>query len=187
MAKSSPIKVDPDTRKRGDDKKHPCPYCQRRFNRPSSLAIHINTHTGARPYECPKCGRLFSVNSNMRRHFRNHGSASDLPPSPPFQTTCSTSLPNHHYAFSTSQSPETTSHLYSYQSDSDFEDSSSASLYHQRGLDLEQSLARCRLRSSSTSEDNRQLQSIPRRSVSFNLLEPISTTLRPATYDVVRG
>lgn len=28
-------------------KKHVCPICQKRFNRPSSLRIHLNTHTGA--------------------------------------------------------------------------------------------------------------------------------------------
>lgn len=28
-------------------KKHICPTCLKRFNRPSSLRIHVNTHTGA--------------------------------------------------------------------------------------------------------------------------------------------
>ncbi|KAL0571495.1 hypothetical protein V5O48_010471 [Marasmius crinis-equi] len=31
----------------GDDKKHVCTTCHKRFNRPSSLRIHMNTHTGA--------------------------------------------------------------------------------------------------------------------------------------------
>ncbi|OCH93292.1 hypothetical protein OBBRIDRAFT_703254, partial [Obba rivulosa] len=55
-------------------KKHACPWCSKRFDRPSSLAIHINTHTGEKPYACafPGCGRKFNVNSNMRRHYRNH-------------------------------------------------------------------------------------------------------------------
>ncbi|KAF7304063.1 hypothetical protein MIND_00637800 [Mycena indigotica] len=55
-------------------RKHICPTCQKRFNRPSSLRIHINTHTGATPFRCPHpgCGRAFNVNSNMRRHLRNH-------------------------------------------------------------------------------------------------------------------
>ncbi|KAK7001708.1 hypothetical protein R3P38DRAFT_2450958, partial [Favolaschia claudopus] len=55
-------------------KKHVCPTCSKRFNRPSSLRIHINTHTGATPFRCPhpSCGRAFNVNSNMRRHYRNH-------------------------------------------------------------------------------------------------------------------
>ncbi|KAJ6460190.1 hypothetical protein C8R45DRAFT_842854 [Mycena sanguinolenta] len=58
-----------------EGKKHVCPNCSKRFNRPSSLRIHLNTHTGATPFRCPhpSCGRAFNVNSNMRRHFRNHG------------------------------------------------------------------------------------------------------------------
>ncbi|KIK97001.1 hypothetical protein PAXRUDRAFT_137231, partial [Paxillus rubicundulus Ve08.2h10] len=58
----------------GRGKKHQCPHCGKRFNRPSSMKIHVNTHTGAKPYHCPfpGCGREFNVNSNMRRHWRNH-------------------------------------------------------------------------------------------------------------------
>lgn len=37
----------------GDGKRHTCPHCKKRFNRPSSLKIHLNTHTGAkRTYLC---------------------------------------------------------------------------------------------------------------------------------------
>lgn len=39
----------------GRGKKHQCPQCSKRFNRPSSLRIHVNTHTGARR----KCLILF--------------------------------------------------------------------------------------------------------------------------------
>ncbi|KZV66066.1 hypothetical protein PENSPDRAFT_554400, partial [Peniophora sp. CONT] len=55
-------------------RRHECPHCHRRFNRPSSLGIHINTHTGERPFICPYagCGKRFNVNSNMRRHYRKH-------------------------------------------------------------------------------------------------------------------
>ncbi|KAF9003486.1 hypothetical protein BDZ89DRAFT_1146051 [Hymenopellis radicata] len=61
----------------GDERKHTCKLCAKKFNRPSSLRIHMNTHTGATPFRCPfpGCGRSFNVNSNMRRHFRNHRSA----------------------------------------------------------------------------------------------------------------
>ncbi|KAK7053590.1 hypothetical protein R3P38DRAFT_3305096 [Favolaschia claudopus] len=57
-----------------EGKRHACPTCGKRFNRPSSLRIHVNTHTGAMPFRCPhpSCGRAFNVNSNMRRHYRNH-------------------------------------------------------------------------------------------------------------------
>lgn len=29
-----------------EEKRHICPHCDKRFNRPSSLKIHVNTHTG---------------------------------------------------------------------------------------------------------------------------------------------
>ncbi len=32
----------------GGGKRHECPHCKKRFNRPSSLRIHMNTHTGAK-------------------------------------------------------------------------------------------------------------------------------------------
>lgn len=77
-----------------DERRHACEVCGKAFNRPSSLAIHVNTHTGAKrksvsshnagsradgsfsAFVCPfpGCGRRFNVNSNMRRHLRNHTS-----------------------------------------------------------------------------------------------------------------
>lgn len=54
--------------------KYECQYCGKGFNRPSSLKIHLNSHTGEKPFVCPLegCGRSFSVLSNMRRHARVH-------------------------------------------------------------------------------------------------------------------
>ncbi|KAI8056482.1 hypothetical protein BDF21DRAFT_430911 [Thamnidium elegans] len=51
-----------------------CQYCRKSFSRPSSLRIHIYSHTGEKPFKCHHqgCGRSFSVHSNMRRHLRVH-------------------------------------------------------------------------------------------------------------------
>ncbi|CAO3589425.1 unnamed protein product [Absidia cylindrospora] len=57
-----------------DNNKYQCTYCQKGFSRPSSLRIHVYSHTGEKPFTCPElnCGRSFSVQSNMRRHIRVH-------------------------------------------------------------------------------------------------------------------
>lgn len=36
-------------------RRHACPHCAKRFNRPSSLAIHVNTHTGDKRGRFPGC------------------------------------------------------------------------------------------------------------------------------------
>ncbi|CAE6463003.1 unnamed protein product [Rhizoctonia solani] len=55
-------------------KVHRCTICGRPFTRPSTLATHLNTHTGEKPHLCPvkSCGSRFSVSSNLRRHIKRH-------------------------------------------------------------------------------------------------------------------
>ncbi|KAF8125476.1 hypothetical protein EV363DRAFT_1225860 [Boletus edulis] len=82
----------------GRGKKHQCPHCGKRFNRPSSMKIHVNTHTGAKPYRCPfpGCGREFNVNSNMRRHWRNHSRSAPVRLPDPDLARGAVYLPHHH-------------------------------------------------------------------------------------------
>ncbi|KAI8150155.1 hypothetical protein BJV82DRAFT_586064 [Fennellomyces sp. T-0311] len=65
---------DEDAQASGAVGKYKCSYCHKGFSRPSSLRIHIYSHTGEKPFDCPEpgCGRRFSVQSNMRRHMRVH-------------------------------------------------------------------------------------------------------------------
>ncbi|KAJ9094395.1 hypothetical protein QFC20_006897 [Naganishia adeliensis] len=54
--------------------RYSCDHCGKSFSRPSSLKIHIYSHTGEKPYKCtwPNCTRSFSVQSNLKRHAKVH-------------------------------------------------------------------------------------------------------------------
>ncbi|KAJ3544744.1 hypothetical protein NM688_g5708 [Phlebia brevispora] len=56
-------------------KMHQCTICSKWFPRPSGLATHMNSHSGAKPYKCPipTCTKSFAVRSNAKRHLRTHG------------------------------------------------------------------------------------------------------------------
>uniref|UniRef100_A0A8C4F6S6 C2H2-type domain-containing protein n=1 Tax=Dicentrarchus labrax TaxID=13489 RepID=A0A8C4F6S6_DICLA len=45
-----------------------CTECGRTFNSHSNLRIHLNVHTGARPYSCSDCGKSFSQSGALKIH-----------------------------------------------------------------------------------------------------------------------
>lgn len=49
-------------------KKHHCPYCGKGFTQSFNLKLHVNTHTGERPYKCDLCGKTFTQRSNLNVH-----------------------------------------------------------------------------------------------------------------------
>lgn len=49
-----------------------CTECGRAFNSHSNLRIHLNVHTGARPYSCLDCGKSFSQSGALKIHRRIH-------------------------------------------------------------------------------------------------------------------
>ncbi|XP_030604873.1 zinc finger protein 835 isoform X1 [Archocentrus centrarchus] len=49
-----------------------CTECGRAFNSHSNLRIHLNVHTGARPYSCADCGKSFSQSGALKIHRRIH-------------------------------------------------------------------------------------------------------------------
>ncbi|KAM5537593.1 hypothetical protein V8D89_008671 [Ganoderma adspersum] len=72
-------------------KMHQCTVCFKLFPRPSGLATHMNSHSGAKPFKCPipTCTKSFAVRSNAKRHLRTHGifPTSDHPSTSPSQFT----------------------------------------------------------------------------------------------------
>jgi hypothetical protein len=53
-------------------KRHKCDVCGSYWGRPSSLKIHMVSHTGVKEFVCSICKQDFGVKSNYTRHIRVH-------------------------------------------------------------------------------------------------------------------
>lgn len=49
-----------------------CKFCNRVFQYPWIVQVHMNTHTGDRPYKCEFCGKSFSSSGTLSNHRTIH-------------------------------------------------------------------------------------------------------------------
>lgn len=51
-----------------------CCICHKTFQRPSSLSVHVRSHTGEKPFRCTYagCAKAYPVRSNLTRHQHVH-------------------------------------------------------------------------------------------------------------------
>ncbi|OBA23767.1 hypothetical protein METBIDRAFT_9996 [Metschnikowia bicuspidata var. bicuspidata NRRL YB-4993] len=57
-------------------KKHKCPLCYARFQRPEHVKRHLKSHSSEKPFQCdvPDCGRRFNRKDNLKAHLKKiHG------------------------------------------------------------------------------------------------------------------
>lgn len=45
-----------------------CPLCNKTFARRGNLKVHMNIHTGERPFQCNICFKRFFTKSNLKSH-----------------------------------------------------------------------------------------------------------------------
>ncbi|XP_037783550.1 zinc finger protein 628-like [Penaeus monodon] len=66
---SSPTSPSPSARRR---KNAHCHLCDKRFENRYKLKMHLNTHTGARPFTCDVCGKGFMRRTTLNGHRSIH-------------------------------------------------------------------------------------------------------------------
>ena len=56
--------------KRKRTQQHECDVCEKGFESPSSLAIHMRIHTNEKPYECHVCEKRYRHAHSLKHHMR---------------------------------------------------------------------------------------------------------------------
>lgn len=61
-------------------KKHKCPLCLARFQRPEHVKRHLKSHSTEKPFQCdlPECGRRFNRKDNLKAHLKKIHGLTDL-------------------------------------------------------------------------------------------------------------
>ncbi|KAL8187811.1 UNVERIFIED_CONTAM: hypothetical protein K2H54_056339 [Gekko kuhli] len=55
-----------------------CDLCQKQYQSPSALRMHMRSHAREKPYPCKTCGKSFSVSGNLEKHERTHLGVKDF-------------------------------------------------------------------------------------------------------------
>uniref|UniRef100_A0A1I8Q337 Protein krueppel n=1 Tax=Stomoxys calcitrans TaxID=35570 RepID=A0A1I8Q337_STOCA len=55
-----------------------CNYCERDFQTPFALRMHMRSHTGERPFPCQYCNKSFKTQSSLSAHTKRHTGQADF-------------------------------------------------------------------------------------------------------------
>ncbi|XP_077377287.1 uncharacterized protein LOC144018704 [Festucalex cinctus] len=55
-----------------------CSVCGQRFSNEGALKVHVQKHTGEKPFSCSLCGKGFNHRSSLHVHMKKHKEGSDL-------------------------------------------------------------------------------------------------------------